>query len=247
MWRILCQWRGIRLYAYPVALYLGILLGVISGTYFASLRGLNPTRAYSAMLLLVPVALVGARLLFVFTHWQFYRQRPSRIWKHSEGGAALYGGLLLALLFSLPVLSILALPLGAFWDAATVAILTGMIFARIGCLLNGCCAGRPDSGRLSLNLPNLRGVWCRRVPTQLLEAALAATLLGASIAFKDRLPFDGALFICVLAAYSAVRWWLESAKEIVDTIRSVSIQRGLSATFFAACAIAFVVLWVHTL
>jgi phosphatidylglycerol:prolipoprotein diacylglycerol transferase len=241
--RILCEWRGIRLYAYSVALYLGILLGVVSGTYAATLHGLNATRVYVAMFLLVPVALVGARLLFVLSHWPVYREQPSRIWKQSEGGAALYGGLVLALLFSLLLPKIFRLPLGAFWDAATVTMLTGMIFAKMGCLLNGCCAGRPAAGRLAMYLPDLRGVWCRRVPTQLLEAGLAAALLGASIALRNHFPFDGALFLSVVAAYSAGRWWFESTKESIDTIWNISIHRAFSAILFAVSVTGFALMW----
>jgi phosphatidylglycerol:prolipoprotein diacylglycerol transferase len=195
------------------------------------------------MFLLVPVALVGARLLFVLSHWPVYREQPSRIWKQSEGGAALYGGLVLALLFSLLLPKIFRLPLGAFWDAATVTMLTGMIFAKMGCLLNGCCAGRPAAGRLAMYLPDLRGVWCRRVPTQLLEAGLAATLLGASIALRNHFPFDGALFLSVVAAYSAGRWWFESTKESIDTIWNISIHRAFSAILFAVSVTGFALIW----
>jgi phosphatidylglycerol:prolipoprotein diacylglycerol transferase len=243
--RILCEWRGLRLYAYSLALYLGILLGVLSGTYAATLRGGNATRVCVAMLLLVPVALVGARLLFVLSHWRVYRRQPSRIWRQSEGGAALYGGLLLSLPFSLLLPKIFRISLGAFWDAETVTMLTGMTFVKIGCLLNGCCAGRPAAGRLAMYLPDLRGVWCLRVPTQLLEAGLAATLLGGSLALRNHFSFDGALFLSVLAAYSAGRWWFEPTKNVIDTIRNISIHRAISAILFAISITVFALMWSH--
>jgi phosphatidylglycerol:prolipoprotein diacylglycerol transferase len=196
-------------------------------------------------MLLVPVALLGARLLFVFSHWRSYRQQLSRVWRQSEGGAALYGGLVLAFLLSLPLLNFLNLPPGPFWDAATLTMLTGMIFAKIGCLLNGCCAGRPAVGRLAMYLPNIRGVWCRRVPAQLLEAGLATGLLGASIALTNHLPFDGALFLSVVAIYSAARWRLELTRETADMIRCIRIHRVLSAILFAASMTCFVLMWAH--
>jgi phosphatidylglycerol:prolipoprotein diacylglycerol transferase len=189
------------------------------------------------------VALVGARLLFVFFHWQIYRQQPSRVWKQSEGGAALYGGLILALLFSLLLPKIFRLPLGAFWDAATVTMLTGMIFGKMGCLLNGCCAGRPVAGRFAMYLPDLQGLWCRRVPAQLLEAGFAAALLGGSIALRNSFPFDGALFLSVVAAYSAGRLALESIK--VNSIGVLRLQRSISAILLATSATALMVFWRH--
>jgi Prolipoprotein diacylglyceryl transferase/Concanavalin A-like lectin/glucanases superfamily len=81
----------------------------------------------------------------------------SRIWRRSEGGMAMYGGLIVTVPLSFPLLRAMQLPFGEFWDAATVTILLGMVFTRIGCLLNGCCAGRPTSAWLGLNLPDHRG------------------------------------------------------------------------------------------
>ena len=80
MRRIIFEWHGIKFYSYPLLLYFGTLIGICAGTYGASLRGLNPGRVSLAMLLLFPVGLVGARLLFVITHWRFYWREPHRLW-----------------------------------------------------------------------------------------------------------------------------------------------------------------------
>ena len=112
--------------------YLGMVFGVIGGTYMAALHGLDPTRVYSAMLLLLLPALVGARLLFIASHWEVYRREPSRIWRRSEGGAALYGGLLASFLFSLPLLAALGISVAAFWDAAAVASDPRVLSAYLG-------------------------------------------------------------------------------------------------------------------
>ena len=178
MRRVLCEWRGIKLYSYPVLLYFGTLVGIGAAAYGAGRRGLDPGRVYLAMLLLFPVGLVGARLLFIMTHWRLYRREPHRLWRQSEGGSSLYGGLILFFLASLPLLKVLGISIGGFWDAGSIALLTGMIFTKVGCLLNGCCGGKPTSGPLALYLPDHRGVWRRRWPTQLLEAGWAALILA---------------------------------------------------------------------
>jgi phosphatidylglycerol---prolipoprotein diacylglyceryl transferase len=243
--RVLFEWHGIKLYAYPVMLYLGLLIGVMGGTCAATLRGLDPGRVYAAMLLLIPLALAGARLLFLMSNWRFYRREPARIWRQSEGGASLYGGLVLVFLVSLPVLKLLGLPLGAFWDAGSVALLTGMIFTKLGCFLNGCCGGRPTTSRLSLYLPDHRGIWRRRVPTQVLEACLAAMILLGLVGLWNRLPFKGALFLYTVATYSMGRWWLEGTREETETIGPFSLHRTLSVVLVAACLASFVLMWPH--
>lgn len=243
MRRVLFEWRGIKLYSYPVMLFFGTFLGIIAGTCGAWLQGLNPGRVYLAMLLLFPVALVGARLLFLLTHWQIFRREPRRFWKQSEGGSSLFGGLILSFLLSLPLLKILRVPIGGFWDAASITLLTGMIFTKVGCLLNGCCAGRPSTGPLSLYLPNIQGVWCRRVPTQLLEAGWAAVILFGLVGLWNRLPFEGALYLYTVATYSLGRWWLESTREDIETIGTLSLHRTISAALVALCLVSFGLMW----
>jgi len=245
MCRVLFQWRGFRIYAYPAMLYLGLVFGVVGVTYAAALHGLDSSRIYAAMLLLILPALVGARLLFVASHWDLYHREPSRIWRRSEGGAALYGGLIVSFLLSLPLLRALGVPVGAFWDAAAVTMLIGMVVTKIGCLLNGCCAGRPSEGRLALYLPNEHGVWCRRVPTQLLEAGLAVCLLIVSLEVWNQIPFDGGVFLAVVTGYGVGRWWLESTRETIDPLGSFSLHRLISGVLVMLSTASFALMWFY--
>src|SRR5207237_515084 len=83
---------------------------------------------------LVLPALLGARLLFVASNWGLYRGEPARIWRRADSGAALYGGLIVSFLLSLPLLRALGISVGEFWDATIVTMLIGMAFTKIGCL-----------------------------------------------------------------------------------------------------------------
>jgi phosphatidylglycerol:prolipoprotein diacylglycerol transferase len=213
MRRVLLSRRGIEIHSYPAMLYLGLLCGVYAGYGAATNMQLDADRATVAMLILIAPALVGARLLFVLSHWQEYRLEPSRIWRRSEGGAALFGGLLLALAVSPAVLAGLGLPFAGFWDAATFTMLVGMIFTRVGCLLNGCCAGRPSEHRFALMLPDHRGRWERRHPVQLFELATAVCLLAGAVAILFSPPFPGAIFVFALAGYGSARLVLDPLRE----------------------------------
>ena len=165
---ILFRWRGRSVHSYHVLLYLGMVSAVVAGNHVARRAGLNPDGVTLAMLLLTIPALVGARLLFVSTHWESYRRERRRIWRRSDGGLSVYGGLL-AVLVSAPIVSSLNVPFAAFWDVAVFSILIGMVLGRFGCLLNGCCAGKPCERPGALRLPGEDGVWRRRIPTQILE------------------------------------------------------------------------------
>jgi phosphatidylglycerol:prolipoprotein diacylglycerol transferase len=226
---ILLRWRGLTIWSYPAMLYLGLVAGVAAGNLAAHSAGVDPFRVMVATLLLVIPALVGARLLYVVSHWRLYRGGQRRIWDRREGGAAMYGGLAAMLALSLPLLPALELPWGAFWDVASFSILVGMVFTRFGCLLNGCCAGRPTCSWLGLRLPDTRGVREPRIPTQVLEAGWAALLLVAATVVWRRLPFPGALFLGAAAAYAAGRLALESARQRSPGEPALTMNHALSA------------------
>ena len=223
-------------------LYVGSVCGILVGTARASEAGLDAFRVWTAMIVLFGIALLGARALFVATHWSTFRDDLHRIWERQTGGAAQYGGLLAAVPASWLLLGVLDVPFGAFWDAGAIAILVAMMFTRVGCLLNGCCAGRPVRF-FGLNLPNHRGVWRRRVPTQLLEGGFAAALLALALVAGPRLPFDGALFLLVAGAYATGRLVLESAREHGGGERPFTTQHGISLLVMAIAFTGLAALW----
>ncbi len=242
MRRILVSWRGWNLYSYPTMLYIGMVCGIFVAAWVAGRSGLDPERFVLATVVLSPLTLIGARLFFVASHWDFFRNNRTRIWRRSEGGMAMYGGLLAALPLSIPLLRVMDLSFAKFWDASTFAMLVGMIFTRFGCLLNGCCSGRPSASWLALNLPDCRGIWRRRVPTQLLEAAWAAVLLTAAFALRGHQPFDGAIFCSAVLAYAIGRTFLQTLRDD-RLVRDSGIIRLTSVMLALAGLVGMGVAW----
>ncbi len=176
-------------------LYLGIVFGLAVGNAVARSSGLPSGRVYLASVLLLVPALAGARLVSVVGSWSHYRERRHLIWRRSNGGLSMYGGLA-AVPVSVPLLAALGVPFWAFWDAATFTILTGMIFGRVGCLLTGCCGGRRV-----------------RVPMQVLEAGLGAVLLPVAAAVAASPAPDGVAFLGALVGYGLGRLALQPLRE----------------------------------
>jgi phosphatidylglycerol:prolipoprotein diacylglycerol transferase len=243
--QVLFERPGIRIYSYPVMLYLGLTVGVIVGNYVANLAGLDTARVLIATVLLTIPGMVGARLLFVATHWPVYRAEPRRIFRRSEGGAANQGGLVLAVSISPPILTALQLPFGAFWDVTTFVALIWLIFGRFGCFLHGCCSGRPYTGLLSLYLPDHRGLWCRRMPAQLLEAGWAILILAGVACLWNQIPFSGALFLLAVAAYGAGRAALHPTRNIPERSRRLNMHQVLFVTLSGLALTVFGVLWLR--
>jgi phosphatidylglycerol:prolipoprotein diacylglycerol transferase len=217
-------------------LYVGLVFGVVAGDIAAHAAGIDPLRSYIATLILVVPALAGARLLYVAVHWGAYRHNLNRIWDRRQGGYVMYGGLAAVLVSSIPLLRALGLDFGVFWDVSAFTILVGMVFARVGCLLNGCCAGCVSDAWFSANLPNSRGVWAKRVPTQMFEAAAAAGLLAAAVVVWRWMPFPGALFLFVTLGYSCTRFVMEFARERDPGAGVFRVAHVISAIAFLSSA-----------
>jgi phosphatidylglycerol---prolipoprotein diacylglyceryl transferase len=242
--KILFRWNNFNVYSYPAMLYVGMIAGVLVGTHVAQFSGMKPNGFAVASAVLLAPALVGARLLFVLSHWDLYRHDLSRIWRRSDGGMAMYGGLVLAVPLSILLLGKMHLPFFEYWDAATFTILVGMVFTRIGCLLNGCCAGRPTSAWCGFNLPDHRGIWQRRIPTQILEIAWAIVILCAAIFILDRKPPPGAIFCLLIVAYCSSRFFLEPLRDY-DTRRNRAVVRTASLLLAIAALVGVAFVWLR--
>src|SRR5215472_8513458 len=105
MRRVLFRWGGVAIHSYPAMLWLGIVLGLVAQEVAANARGIDTDRTLLATLLLLIPALAGSRLLYLALHWRSFRRRPGDLWRRSDGGAALYGGLVLVLPLSAPLLA----------------------------------------------------------------------------------------------------------------------------------------------
>ena len=240
--RVLFRVRGITIWSYPALLYVGLVCGFYVMYAVAPSLGMPRLRAAVAVLILFAPAVAGARIWFVVDHWAIYRRDPQRIWRYSEGGLTLYGGLVLTLLLSPAVLVPLGLGYTAFWDGATFTMLTGMVFTRVGCLLNGCCSGRCSDGRLGLRLPDDAGHWSRRYPVQLLELATALVLLAVSASLLAAGASRGTIFALALVGYSVARFAIDPLRERPPRIAAG--RRSALAAFLACSIMAAAAGWL---
>lgn len=239
---VLFSVRGRNVHSYPAMLYAGLVSAFYVMYGIAPTLGLARLPAALALLILFVPALVGSRLWFVADHWTIYREDHRRIWRRSEGGLALFGGLVLALLLSPLILSGLGVGFVAFWDAATFAILVAMAFTRVGCLLNGCCSGRACDGPAGVWLPDHAGHWQRRYPVQILEMTAALALLLGAVSLLGLGAPRGAIFIFGLGGYGAVRLALDRLRERPEP---TATTHPAAVAIFVACSLAlFAVGWL---
>src|SRR5207245_9379302 len=102
---------------------------------------------------------------------------------------------------ALILLTVLKVPIGVFLDVTAPGLLVAMAVGRVGCFFAGCCGGPPTASRWGVWSSDQR-VGARRIPTQLLELALALSLgLLILVAVLRHGPAGGAFFVAGLAGY----------------------------------------------
>jgi phosphatidylglycerol:prolipoprotein diacylglycerol transferase len=183
---------------WPAMLALGVVVALVSfARLYGPLVGSGP--AISVVIAALLTGAVGAKAWFVLLHWG---RRSEENWFIGWCIQGFVAGVLLAV----GVAALLGtIPAGPFLDAAAPGVLLGIAAGRIGCFLAGCCMGRPTQSRWGIWSSDRR-VGMRRIPTQLMEAALAAGLGVAALVFVVRIgTAHGGVFAASLAAYTLLR------------------------------------------
>jgi phosphatidylglycerol---prolipoprotein diacylglyceryl transferase len=127
-------------------------------------------------------------------------------------------------------------PIGPLLDVTAPSLLFGMTIGRLGCFFGGCCAGRPTASRWGLWSSDRR-LGVRRVPTQLVEAALALVvgLVALLVVLRGAAKPAGGVFVGAIAAYTLGRQVLFPMR---DLPRNTSHGRMLTIVVAALVVLA---------
>ena len=79
---------------YAICIVSGLILAVYLSMKEAPRKKIDPDAIIDFILIAFPLAIVGARLYYVFFEWGYYSQHLSEIFAIWNGGIAIYGGLL---------------------------------------------------------------------------------------------------------------------------------------------------------
>ena len=175
-----------------VMVMLGIAIALVLQSLVIDKIHLAVSSAWMISLVAVAVGIVGSKVWYIVV----YRRMIGWCIQGFITGASLMIILLLVLLH---------VPVGAFLDATAPGLLIAMAVGRVGCFFGGCCGGPPTASRWGMWSSDQR-VGVRRIPTQLMEMALAG-ILGLSMlaVILSHGTRSGSFFFGGLAAYTLVR------------------------------------------
>ncbi len=208
------HWYGITL---GLAALAGLLIAVQEGKRF----GLSPDFFLDLMLYGVPSSIIAARLYYVAFKWGYYKDHPGEIIQIWNGGIAIYGALIGALICGFFYIRAKGFDFWRIVDICAPSLLIGQMIGRWGNFINQeAYGGEVERSFLSdtLHIPsfivnqmNVQGVYHH--PTFLYESLWS--LVGLVILFVIRrrnFLRAGELTFCYFIWYSIGRFFIEALR-----------------------------------
>jgi phosphatidylglycerol:prolipoprotein diacylglycerol transferase len=208
------HWYGIIL---GIGALVGLLLAIREGKRF----GIPSDFFLDLLLFGAPSAIIAARLYYVLFKWDYYREHPGEIIRIWEGGIAIYGALIGALVCGIVYCRKKGYSFLRIVDICVPSLLAGQMIGRWGNFVNQEAYGGPVSEsflRDTLHLPsfivdqmNVQGTYVH--PTFLYESLWS--LLGLILLFivrRQTFLRAGELFVIYFSWYSVGRFFIEGLR-----------------------------------
>jgi phosphatidylglycerol---prolipoprotein diacylglyceryl transferase len=207
----------ITVYSYGVLLAAAFLAGLKLSLVRARRFGIDPNRIMDLGIYVIISGLIGAKLLLFVTDFQYFSRNPGELFTLVRSGGVFYGGLLFALLVGLWYVRRHQMPAWTVADVVAPGIVLGHAIGRTGCLMAGCCFGKPTD--LPWGLVFTNPLAASQVgtplgiplhPTQAYEALGLLVMLGGLLWLERRGgPYAGRTFWSYVLVYAALRLVVE--------------------------------------
>lgn len=203
---------GKEIYWYGLIIAIGFSLAVIYSMRRAKQFGLTDDHILDMLFVAVPAAIVCARLYYCIFEWELYADNPISILYIWEGGLAIYGGVIGAVVAVGLYSRIKKVPLGPLLDIGGLGLLIGQMIGRWGNFMNREAFGGLTDSFLKMGLTNASGEVFYVHPTFLYESLWNFVGFVLLHFYSKKRKFDGEVFAGYLAWYGLGRAWIEGLR-----------------------------------
>ena len=213
---------SIEVYWYGILIACALVLAVLLAVKQA--KGLNfpESLVYDTILMIIPCAIIGARLYFVACNLDYYSKNPGEIFNLRNGGLAIYGGVILVFIGGLVMCRLRKIPFRELADYCVVYLPLGQAIGRWGNFFNQECFGTNTNlpwGMTSATIESYLRSSCPTLvstmpvhPTFLYEslADLAIFFILLYIRKHSKIPFETSC--AYFALYGTARFFIEGMR-----------------------------------
>ena len=222
---------GFDIAYYGIAIGIGMLLGIMIASWQAKRIGINPEHVMDVAMYGIVFGIIGARAYYVAFSWEMYKGDLKSILNLRQGGLAIYGGVIAAIITVIVFAKIKKLSAPQLFDTVGVGLVTGQAIGRWGNFFNREAFGEYTDNLLAMRLPidavrksdvtdlmrenivTMEGIDFIQVhPTYLYESLWCVMVLIIMVVFTKHRKFDGEVFLVYLLGYGVGRFWIEGLR-----------------------------------
>lgn len=228
-------------YWYAIIILTGFLLGTLFVLKGCEKRGIKKDNIWDIALIGLVCGIVGARIYYVLFALDEF-QSPIEYFQIWNGGLAIYGGIIGAVISTLVYCKIKKISALNAFDVCCSGLFIGQAIGRIGNFVNAEVYGRETDFFLGMSINGNPPVH----PLFLYESVWNIIGLLILIAFRDKKKADGQVFCFYIFWYSLGRLFLEGMRDsdyILYVIPNVlGISQLVALLLIIASVTAFVIL-----
>lgn len=222
---------GFEIAYYGIIIGLAILIGFGIATAEAKRTRQNPEDYMDMGLVGVICGIAGARIYYIVFSWDMYKDNLLSVFNLREGGLAIYGGIIGAILSVLVCAKVKRLSAPQILDTVAMALVNGQMLGRWGNFFNREVFGGYTDSLLAMRLPldavrsrdvteemrqhmeTIGGVSYIQVhPTFLYESLWCCGVLLILFFYRKHKKYEGELFLLYLFGYGIGRIWIEGIR-----------------------------------
>ena len=228
--------QSITVFDFEIAFYgmiigLGVLAGILVAGAEAKRTKQDPEIYYDLAIYAVIFSVIGARLYYVIFSWDNYKNDLLSILNIRQGGLAIYGAVIAAVITVFVYARIKKLSFAKMVDTAVMGLVLGQIMGRWGNFFNREAFGEYTDNLFAMRLPLdavrtsdvtekmmehvevIEGISYIQVhPTFLYESLWNVGVLLFLLWWRKRKKFEGELLLMYLLGYGLGRFWVEGLR-----------------------------------
>lgn len=148
---------NIQIFGFSIAYYgmiiaLGMVVGYLVAEWQAKRTGQNPDLYLDFALYAIILSVIGARVYYVVFNWSEYKNSPLEVFDIRNGGLAIYGGVITAIVVALVYSRIKKISFGLLADTGCLGLISGQIIGRWGNFFNREAFGEYTNGLFAMQL-----------------------------------------------------------------------------------------------
>lgn len=222
---------GFEIAYYGMIIGLAVIAGIILAAFLAKKTGQDSDTYYDLAIYAVIFAIIGARLYYVVFSWDSYKNDLLSIFNLRQGGLAIYGGVIAAVITVFLYARKKKLSFWLLADTASPGLVLGQAIGRWGNFFNREAFGEYTDSLLAMQLPTnavrssditekmmshlevIDGVSYIQVhPTFLYESLWNVCVLLIMLLLLKHKKFNGQIFLTYLLGYGLGRAWIEGLR-----------------------------------